>query len=247
MPYESPEAAYEGFFYHFNREDSTGWATVMSYPHTRVSSQGRRTWFETPEDYAQINPWPVFKEAGWVRTEGVTSERIQESDDKVHLAGGWSRINADNEPYISNRVTYVLTRLPAGWGIQARFGTDSFEPGEDTTASEGAALEVVGQHLDAWDARDLDGCAALARYPLTDVGVGAVERYEDAAGYTAALAAQNWSPTTSREANAYQVGRTGANVAVTATLEDGRREQAVFLVADGDDGWRIVARSRIAG
>lgn len=49
MPYESPEAAYEGFFYHFNREDSIGWATVMSYPHTRVSSQGRRTWFETPE------------------------------------------------------------------------------------------------------------------------------------------------------------------------------------------------------
>lgn len=247
MPYDSPEAAYEGFFTHFNAEDAAGWASVMSYPHTRVSGAGRRAWYGTAEEYAQIRPWPAFKEAGWVRTDGLTPTRIHESADKVHLAGGWSRMNAANEPYISNRVTYVLTRLPEGWGIQARFGTDSFEPGEDTSASERAALEVVTQHLDAWDAQNLEGCAALASYPLTDVGVGAVDRYEDAATYEATLAAQPWSPTTSREVTAHQVGRTGVNVGVIATLDDGRREQALFLVSQDDEGWRIAARSRIAG
>ena len=248
MPYESPEATYEAFFTHFNAEDGAGWATVMSYPHTRVSAGGGRlTLFETPEEYAQLNPWPRFKVDGWVRTEGITPVRIHESADKVHLAGGWSRYNAANEPYISNRVTYILTRLAGGWGIQARFGTDSFDEGEDAAPSEDAALDVVTRHLDAWDARDFAACAALASYPLTEVGVGVVDRYEGAASYEAALASQAWSATASREVKAHQVGRSGVNVAVTATLEDGRREQALFLVAEREGAWAVAGRSRIAG
>lgn len=249
MPYESPEAAYEAFFANFNAEDRDGWAGVMSYPHTRVSSRGGPLrLFPTPQDYAtKVNPWPQFKEVGWVRTEGIPPVRIHESEDKVHLAGGWSRYNTENEIYISNRVTYILTRLEGGWGIQARFGTDSFEEGEDTGPSETAALDVVTRHLDGWDAKKFSACAALASYPVTEVGVGVVDHYRDRMSYQAALASQPWSSTASREVNAHQVGKTGANVSVTATLEDGRREQVLFIVALRNESWAIAGRSRIAG
>lgn len=249
MSYESSEAAYEAFFTNFNSEDPEGWAGVMSYPHTRVSAGGGPlTLFETPEDYArEVRPWERFKEVGWVRTEGIPPVRIHESDDKVHLAGGWSRYNAAGEIYISNRVTSILTKVSGSWGIQARFGTDSFEEGEDTGPSERGALDAVTRHLDAWDAQDFARCGALGRYPITEVGVGRVDHFAHRPDYEAALASQDWSATAEREVNAHQVGKTGVNVSVTATLEDGRREQALFIVALRHDVWSIAGRSRIAG
>lgn len=248
MPYDTPEAAYEAFFTNFNAEDAVGWANVMHYPHVRVSAgSGTSMLRETPEDYAANASWDRFKADGWVRTDGIPPVRIHESANKVHLAGGWTRYNAANEPIRSNRVTYILTRIERSWGIQARFGTDSFDEGEDTGNSEQAALTVIQQHLDAWDTGDLKGCAALAHYPLVDVGVGAVIHHEKPADYEATLAAQDWSATASHNIHAHQVGRTGVNISVTATLADGNHAQALFLVALRDDEWRIAARSRIPG
>jgi hypothetical protein len=248
MTYETPEAAYEAFFTHFNAEDAPAWANVMHYPHVRVSAgSGRSMYYETSEEYAAGSFWDRSEEGweGWVRTQGITPVRIHESDERVHLAGGWTRYNAAGEPIRSNRVTYILTRLATGWGIQARFGTDSFDEGEDTARSEQAALEVIQRHLDAWDTGDLTGCAAVASYPLTDVGIGTVARYESASDYEATLAAQNWSATASHNIHAHQVGRTGVNISVTATLADSTRAQALFLVAQQDEVWAITARSRI--
>jgi hypothetical protein len=246
MTYQTPEDAYEAFFTHFNAQDATAWANVMSYPHVRVSAgTSSDAYYETPEEYAAAASWDQFKADGWVRTQRIPPIRIHESIDKVHIAGGWTRYNANNEPIRSNRVTYILPLLETGWGIQARFGTDSFENREDTSASKDAALRVVQSHLDAWDTGDLKGCAALARYPLTDVGVGTVARYKDEHAYEIALAAQNWSASANHTLQAQQVGRTGVNISVTATLADDSLTHAVFLVAQHEDEWQIVARSRI--
>ena len=248
MTYDSPEAAYEAFFTHFNAEDAPAWANVMHYPHVRVSAgTGSDACYETPQDYAARASWDRFKADGWVRTQGIEPVRIHESDDKVHLAGGWTRYDAADEPIRSNRVTYILTRLEGSWGIQARFGTDSFEEAADTDPSQQAALDIVERHLDAWDARALPSCTALASYPLTEVGARDVTRYEDSAAYEAALTSQTWSATTTRRVRALQAGRTGVNVAVTVTLQNGRREQTLFLVAQHEEIWHISARSRIPG
>ena len=247
MGYPTPEAAYEAFFIEFNKEDAAAWAGVMHYPHVRVSAgSGNSMLRETPEDYAANASWERFKADGWVRTQGIPPVRIHESADKVHLAGGWTRYTATDEPIRSNRVTYILTRLEDGWGIQARFGTDSFDEGEDTAASEQAALAVVQRHLDAWDTGDLAGCAAVAHYPLIDVGVGTITQFQKPAEYEAALAAQDWSATASHNIDAHQVGRTGVNISVTATLADGNSAQGLFLVAEREGTWAISARSRIA-
>ena len=122
----------------------------MSYPHTRVSATGQSPYYDTPEDYAARASWKDRVATGWVRSVGVDPVRIHESADKVHLAGGWTRYNVQDEPILRNRVTYIFTRIEGSWGIQARFGTDSFTEGEVVDSS--APVGVVAAHLENWAA-----------------------------------------------------------------------------------------------
>ena len=156
MKFASPEDTYWAFFEAFNAKDAEAWAGVMSYPHVRVSGRGSSRYFETPEEYASGRSWEQFEATGWVRTQGIEPTRLHESADKVHLAGGWTRYNDSDEPILSNRVTYILTRLDGSWGIQARFGVDSFTESENTEESATAAVDVVERHLEALDAEELE-------------------------------------------------------------------------------------------
>ena len=109
--YASPEDAYWTFFKTFNAKDAEKWAGVMSYPHLRVSARGTARYFETPEAYSSGASWERIEAIGWVRTGGIEPTRLHESADKVHLAGGRTRYNASDQPILSNRVSYILTRL----------------------------------------------------------------------------------------------------------------------------------------
>ena len=247
MNFASPEDAYWAFFRTFNAKDAEAWAGVMSYPHVRVSARGTARYFETPEAYSSGRSWEQFEATGWVRTQGVEPTRLHESADKVHLAGGWTRYNASDEPIVSNRVTYILTRLDGSWGIQARFGVDSFTEGESTEESAAAAVDVVERHLEALDAGDFAACARLGSYPVTQVGVGEVLQLKDEAALERMLAELARGRASRREVRAAQSGTDGVNVALTETLESGRKVQALFLVAKREGNWRIAGRSIIAG
>lgn len=245
--FASPEDAYRAFFRTFNAKDADAWAGVMSYPHVRVSARGTARHYETPEEYASGASWERFEAAGWVRTQGIEPMRLHESDDKVHLVGGWTRYNAADEPIVSNLVTYILTRLDGSWGIQARFGVDSFTKGENTEESAAAAVDVVQQHLGALDARDFESCARLGSYPVTQVGVGKVDQFEDEAAYARSLGATPRGRASQRDVGAVQSGVNGVNVALAEVLESGRAVRAIFLLAKREGLWRIAGRSIIAG
>ena len=102
--FEAPEDAYFEFFRADAAQDAEAWAAVMSYPHTRVSATGQSPYYNTPEDYAARASWKDRVATGWVRSVGVDPVRIHESADKVHLAGGWTRYNAQDEPSMRVRM-----------------------------------------------------------------------------------------------------------------------------------------------
>lgn len=185
--YASAEEAYWAFFDTFNAQDAAAWAGVMSYPHVRVSpppeqARGDATprtpsrVFASAEEYAAMAPRAFERIAatGWVRTEGLEPEVVHRAEDRVHLAGGWTRYGAADEPILTNRVSYILTRLDEGWGIQARFGIDSWSEDADTSEQERAALELAERSIDIVNAGDREGFRGLFNYPLTQVGVGSV-------------------------------------------------------------------------
>ena len=239
-----PEDAYWQFFRADSAKDAEGWAAVMSYPHVRVSAQGRSVYFETPEVYASSASWEEREATGWVRSRGVEPVRLHESADKVHLAGGWTRFNIDDEPILSNRVTYVLTRLEGSWGIQARFGTDSFDENHSYETAAAAAVSVVERFHAALGRNDFEACARLCGYPLTEVGIGEVQQFEDAAAAQERFAAMT-DRDEATEICAVQTGALGVVVGVTACGESGQSVHSVFLVGNREDQWRIVGISAI--
>ena len=243
----TPEEAYFEFFRADSAKEAEAWAAVMSYPHVRVSAVGRVDYYETPAEYASYASrasWKAREATGWVRSRGIEPVRLQESDDKVHLAGGWTRFNADDEPILRNRVTYILTRIEGSWGIQARFGTDSFAEGESFDAT--GAVGVVERHLQDFVNGDLDAVVGAFEFPLVNVGVGRVVRHADAAGVRSALAAAP-TPVAIEEVGAAQTGRDGVVVAARWLAEQEIRTSAVFLVARREDRWRIVGFSGMRG
>ena len=257
--YASPEEAYRGFFERFNAKDADGWASVMSYPHVRVAPTAGaevqkvaagvpRTparLFPTAADYAAMANWERFERTGWVRTEGIPTERIHESETMVHLAGGWSRYNAAGEAFVTNRVCYIMTKLEEGWGIQARFGVDSWVEGEDQSAAEQAAADLVEQAIGLELEGDIAAVAACCRYPLTIVGIGEVVQFGSAQELIDLSQAAGPRPGTV-SARAVQSGRRG--VTLSARVETGETVgQRLVLVTHDEDGWKIAAVAPMPG
>lgn len=117
--FDTPEAAYFGFFEADRAKNADAWAAVMSYPHVRVAATGTTDYFGTSRDYADAADWTSREATGWVRTVGREPVRLHESPDRVHLLGGWTRYNAKDEPILWNRVTYIVTR-PGSRGVSRR-------------------------------------------------------------------------------------------------------------------------------
>ncbi len=244
--YASADDAYRAFFDTFNAKDADAWAGVMSYPHVRVSPRGESRVFQTAAEYSGDASWERIEATGWVRTQGIEPTTIHESGEKVHVAGGWTRFNAEGEVILENRVTYVITRVGEGWGIQARFGIDSYTGDRDMTATAEAAVGLVESYLDAWDSRDFAACAGFCNFPLIQPDSGEVKRWQDADPFSEALSTRPWRPIMARAVHAVQVGANAVNVAQEVTLRGGeRREQAVYLLTHHDGRWGIQGRSII--
>ena len=245
--FDTPEAAYFGFFKADRAKNADAWAAVMSYPHVRVAATGKTDYFDTSRAYADAADWTSREATGWVRTVGREPVRLHESSDRVHLLGGWTRYNAEDEPILWNRVTYILTRPVGSWGIQARFAVGSYDARDDEPAAEAAVDAAIGsvrRYYDALDKNDRNACARLCRFPMIEVGVGEIARIEDGTRL-----GQRVSRGTGRISNleirAAQSGADGIIVALTAEYASGGGEQSVLVVGREADTWRIAGISRM--
>lgn len=248
MHFDIPEEAYFEFYKADASQNGDASAAVMSYPHVRVAANGPTMYFNTARDYADDADWTSRIATGWVLTRGREPVRFHESPNKVHLVGGWTRYNADDDPILWNRVTYIVTKPADSWGIQARFALGTYHDGQDDETAIAKAVEIatdyVQRYYDALDKNDGDACATLCRFPLLDVGVGEVTRIESAAE----LAQQVNERTTSFSnvnIEVAQSGPEGVLLAVTADEASGNGEQAILVVGKVEGVWTIGGISRI--
>lgn len=245
--FDTPEDAYFGFFEADALQNGDAWAAVMSYPHVRVAASGETDYFETAQDYADTADWTSRVASGWVRTRGRAPVRWHESANRVLLAGGWTRFNADDEPILWNRVTYILTKPGDSWGIQARFALGAYDGSDDEAAANLAAEAATGlvqRYFEALANNDSDTCVGLCRFPMIDVGVGEVTLIKDGSEL-----AQHVSQQTTQFSNLniseVQSGPAGVNVAVTADYVTGGSEQSIFVVGRKAGTWHIAGISRM--
>ena len=151
---------------------------------------------------------------------------------------------------MTNRVCYVLTKVGGGWGIQARFGVDSWVADEDRSEQEEAAKAVVERLFELEAAGDAEGIATLFRYPLTLVGPEFVMQLQNADEFLA-LGDDADDPDAATELleapRAVQSGRRGVNISVGYRIagEQPVRELILVTMVEGE-GWKIAARSGVA-
>ena len=252
--YETPEAAYYAFLKTFNARDPDGWAGVNHWPHARVSAAAPDSaahWrpptriFANAQAYLAAPLWDELEATGWARSQSTPPRIVQSSDLKAHIAGGWTRYDAHDQPMASNRVVYVATRTDEGWGLQAQLKTDSFLEGVDFSEQEQAATDAVESALQLLNAGQIDRyCEALA-YPFTLIGPpGVVIVINSAAEMAAAMRTVGDDQLTAPPGSARIVncGHSGANL--TFHLQrNGATQEALALVSLRDGEWRIVAVS----
>lgn len=252
--YESPEAAYYAFLETFNARDAEGWAGVNSWPHARVSAAAPDSsvhWrpptkiFADAEEYLAAPLWDELEATGWARSESAPPQIVQSSDMKAHIAGGWTRYDADGNAMASNRVVYVATKTAEGWGLQAQLKTDSFVEGQDFSAEEQAVLEAVEATLGLLGARDVEAYAEALAYPFTLIGPpGVVMQIDSAVEMAAAMrrARDDQLDVPAGSAQIVNCGESGANVTFRVERE-GVVQEALALVGIRKGKWRIVAIS----
>ena len=240
----SPEETYWEFFRADRAKDASAWAAVMSYPHVRVAAPGRIEYFRTEEEFVASADWTQRETTGWVRTEGIDPKVFQSGSDKVHLAGGWVRYNAEDEPILSNRVVYVLTRVRGGWGVQARFACGANQTWQNA-ADEKPANEVK-RFLQRLREGDVEACARSIRYPFIVVGRGTVKQFVSETSFLDSLQQLSLGSGDINDITSIQNGQRGANVAVSLTAGDDQLNQAVFLIIRNDEDHRLAAISIVS-
>ena len=237
----TPEETYWEFFRADRSRDAKAWAAVMRYPHVRVAAPGRIEYFQTAEKFAASADWTQREATGWVRTEGIEPRVIHSSHDKVHLAGGWVRYNAENDPILSNRVVYVLTRIQGSWGVQARFACGAISRWQD--AEDQDASKVVIRFLELLNDGYIGTIAGVVRFPFVVVGLDNAKIAESDASLISFLHEINLTPYEIDRAEVIQNGESGANVAISVRGDDRRVIHALFLIAKSQTSRIVTAVS----
>ena len=243
--------AYRDFFKSFNTRDPQTFSAALNYPHVRVSSRGQPAIVPTLAEHAAGASWDRFLATGWDHTEGHAPQVVHECDDRAHIVGGWTRVDANGGNVLMNRVCYIVTHTPAGWGIQCRFGTDGGSVNEsgETDGRHAAAVALVQEYVDAYNNRDWARCASLFVTPHFKIDVGMVREWTRQEELRAAFQDGPWHFVTETSVRAVQGGERSVAVAVDGVLDGGDRavKGLLFVVnkPGGKDGWGIQARSII--
>ena len=250
--FESPEAAYFGFFRADRAQDKVAWAAVNSYPHVRITpttklegTDAKSTSFfvETPEEYAAEADWTVRKATGWVETRGREPVRFHESSRKVHLLGGWTRYDKSSKPIRSNRVTYIMTKPQESWGIQARFSIQAFD-GPSAVIGDDCAY-IVEQFVETTKQRDHVGRSKLCRVPFVIVEVGNVTTIKNDLEMQAYLDKDQNRKIIASITQSLQTSASGAIISSAIAFDTGEKESHLYLVGKLDNNWSIAGVSSI--
>ena len=113
-------AAYWRFFDGTNSRDAQRFTDALNFPHVRISARSNGKIVRDAPTHAGKLSFDAMIETGWDHSVGLEPEVLQVASSKVHIKGGWTRYNADNEPIMTNMVTYIATLVDDHWGMQSR-------------------------------------------------------------------------------------------------------------------------------
>lgn len=238
---KSALSAYWQFFASFNSRQGDTFTRSLQFPHLRISARNPLPQIiERPEQHVRGMDFEQLRSTGWDHTVGAEPEVIHLSLNKVHMKGGWTRYNVEEQPILTNSVTYIITIVENQWRIQCRFGIDS-GPDVDTSTTADAAISVVEGAFEALAAGKQADAAGFFCYPHFNVDPGVIQCFNDANELAADLPKGRVKLV---GLEALQCGPKAVNLAIDATLDE-RKMYAMLMVAERRSRWGIVGSSVI--
>lgn len=158
----------------WNNLDAHGESAVNNYPFVRIGN----TFLSVFEDYDSYKvvvesvSLPALRDTEWDHTAWDTLEVVQSSPTKVHLEGSYSRVNKEGVAYETTHSLRIVTSQEGRWGIKVRSTYPRATPEEisdlpegEIAVAESAALDVLGQYIEARNSRNSEALADLHHYP----------------------------------------------------------------------------------
>jgi hypothetical protein len=237
--------AVDRFIQSFNSRSAEAFAAALHYPHVRPSHFGRSVVIPDAQTYIANHSYQGAIDMGWDHSEWDYTHPIHTSEEKIHVAGQWTRYTAEGVKIISTPIVYIVTRLQGAWGIQSRFAAD-FSGDDDVTAVQQRSFKLIESFIQGFNRGNRESCAELLNYPHFEVSPGAVRETASAAQF----ALMSLSNLQLDSMVGLQTGHHTTNLALdlSATDREGgaRRFECVALVTEREEHLGIQAWSLIA-
>ena len=248
-------AALDRFQDTWNTRDVAVWSSSLHFPHVRPSAAEFDV-FSTADDYIRARQ-DVFKNVlalGWHRSQWDSRQVLHVSEDKMHIAGQYSRRREAGERISTQQVTYIVTRHDGRWGIQSRFGTGTVEAGDNALADAGSARDAVRRYFRALNSLDPEALADTIHLPHVRLSQSGLEYWRDREAFLAGTEPgrqRTWSRIELERSEPIQSGANGTNLLIRYNRLNAEGEtlstyDAVFLVTQRDSKWAVQARSTFA-
>ena len=169
---QAEAAAIESIELHFigrNTLDAALIAEQANFPRVRLSEGeveiSPDAEFEILWEENVVIPW--FLASEWDHSVLDDIQIVHSSENKVHFALIFSRVDVSGNKYKTADTYWVLTDQDNHWGLKhhSSFVDESSDDG-DVAEAEAAAIRVLERHIEARNNRDSDALAALNSYPL---------------------------------------------------------------------------------
>lgn len=235
--------ALDRFITTFNARDAALWADSLNFPHVRPAPGMDTRVIPDAETYVNAVDYQRIIDTGWDHSEWDYKQCLHVSDDKIHVAGQWSRYNKAGEKILTTPITYIVTCIDGEWGIQSRFAAD-YVSDDETGETERPAFKVIEAFVAGYNNGNMKSCATLLNYPHVEINPGNVTLLESANDFSM----QGLGQMQIDSLVAIQAGRRSVNLAIeTKVVNDNGASayQGIIQVTQKDEHPGISAWSFI--
>ncbi len=236
--------AVDRFIDTFNSRDVKLWAESLNFPHARPTPGFNTRIIPDAESYISAFDYQRIIDSGWDHSEWDYKQVLHVSDDKIHVAGQWSRYNSAGVKILTTPITYIVTCSDGKWGIQSRFACD-YIPEDNPAESERPAFKLIEAFVQGYNNGSLKSCATLLKYPHVEISAGNITLLEGPDDFTM----QGSGHMQTDSIMAVQAGHNIVNLAIETTITNDagtdKRFQGIIQVSRTDDESGISAWSFI--
>lgn len=250
---EDPKAAaaeaLSRFISAWNQGNNDAVRATLNYPHLTLFGAGQMSVAENPGEFS-TDFEGMREEEGWARSDLRLLGFPRVSADQVHVEAAYTRYDAEDAPYRSGYVYYIVTKQDGHWGMQFRM---PFTPDDVFEDAAFAARKTIEEFFEAWNAGDNEAIHKVISFPhafvLPGGPVAVSEGPEDLmTDFTGMRERAGWhhSEYEGLDITYADSDKAIAHLTFTRHHENGsvyRTVPVVWFITRHDDGWGVQVRA----